>query len=236
MRGLASKNSHINPTAGQWGRAGVTNHNLGPAALKCQRRSAETPLRPNAATFRQSAAPITQRPKQVFNSLLGFRFQEPAWGADAEEARRDSDARPLRPGRRRRRNRPRQGDRTRWRCPRVSERSCRELRGRTRAIRCRQVRVVPGSWTRRRFPPRNVCFWRFSGPIEDLAVALASGQLFLQGFRVDAGEFQESLVHRAGVVVLAGFAGHGGAALVEYAGQNDKSTKPHSRAAGRKFG
>ena len=40
-------------------------------------------------------------------------------------------------------------------------------------------------------------------PREDFAVALARGELGLQRLRIDAGEFEEPLVVRAGVVILA---------------------------------
>ena len=72
-------------------------------------------------------------------------------------------------------------------------------------------------------------------PLEDLPVALACGQLLLQGCGVDAGKFEEPLVERAGILVFAVFAGNRGAAFVEHAGKDHVTAEAGARAARRLF-
>ena len=71
-------------------------------------------------------------------------------------------------------------------------------------------------------------------PFQDFRVAL--GQFFFQGFGINAREVEEALVERAGVMILAVFAGERGAALVEAARQNDVAAEPDVRTARREFG
>ena len=73
-------------------------------------------------------------------------------------------------------------------------------------------------------------------PLQDFGVALAGRKLLLKRVGLHADEAEESLVHRAGVMVFAVFAGDRRAALIEHARQNDKAAEPHPRAAGRTLG
>jgi len=70
-------------------------------------------------------------------------------------------------------------------------------------------------------------------PFEDLAVAFAERELFLEVVGLDAGKLEEPLVERASEVVFAVLAGDDGAAFVEAAGKDDVAAEPHARAAGR---
>ena len=72
-------------------------------------------------------------------------------------------------------------------------------------------------------------------PGQDFAVALSGGELFFEHGGIDSGKFQKTFIQRAGVFVVADFAGKERATLIEHAWQNDVSAEPHTGAAGRAF-
>ncbi len=75
-----------------------------------------------------------------------------------------------------------------------------------------------------------------SDPFEDFAIAFTQGELFLQLFGIDAGELQDVLIQRAGIMKVAIGASDGGAAFVQHAWQEDVTAETDSRAARGAFG
>ncbi len=86
---------------------------------------------------------------------------------------------------------------------------------------------------RQDFRVRALVLRALLNPLQDLGVALSGRKLLLKRVRVYADEAEEALVHRAGVMIFAVFAGDRRAALIEHARQNDEAAEPHPRAAGR---
>jgi hypothetical protein len=68
-------------------------------------------------------------------------------------------------------------------------------------------------------------------PVEHFAVASALRDFRFKGFRIDAREFDEVLVHRAVVMVFAIFADDGRAAFVEHPRKDDITAETDTHAA-----
>jgi hypothetical protein len=68
---------------------------------------------------------------------------------------------------------------------------------------------------------------------EDFAVAPCRGEIGLQRLGIDAGEFEEPLVVRASVVILAARVGERGAAFVEHSQKQGVTADTLPRTAPR---
>jgi hypothetical protein len=73
-------------------------------------------------------------------------------------------------------------------------------------------------------------------PLEDLTISLAGLELLQERLGIDAGKFDEVLIKRAVVVILAVGSGDGRTALVEHAGKDDIAAEADAGTAGRTLG